>query len=157
MSDINTPGPQTAEETPTTAGSTILTGSESPVPVPADPRSEGLVEEAAVHRRPVPEGDEHGPHPTDAQYIKIALLLAVITAVEVTISYIRGLGDASAPLLISLAAVKFFIVAAYFMHLRFDNRVLHRLFITGIVLACTIYVVVFLLVGVFSGTHGAHA
>ncbi|HEX3425344.1 MAG TPA: cytochrome C oxidase subunit IV family protein [Acidimicrobiales bacterium] len=145
------------EDAPTAAGATVLTGGEAPPPEPADPKARELVEEAAEHRRPVPEGGEHGAHPTDAQYIKIALILAVITAGEVGISYARGLGDAAAPLLLILAAVKFFIVVAFFMHLRFDTRVLRRLFVTGIVLACSIYVVVFLLLGVFTTTHGAHA
>jgi cytochrome c oxidase subunit 4 len=144
-------------ETPTTAGATTLTGDETPAPEPADPKARALVEEAAIHRRPVPEGGEHGAHPTDAQYMKIAGVLAVITAVEVAVSYIKGLGDTSAPLLIALAAVKFFLVGSWFMHLRFDNPVLRRLFVTGIILAICVYIIVFLLLGVFSGTHGAHA
>lgn len=102
------------------------------------------------------EAGAHGAHPTDAQYIKIALILAVITAGEVTVSYIKGLGDAAAPLLLILAVVKFVMVVGYFMHLRFDNRVLRRLFVTGAVLAITVYMVVFLEFGVFTGTHGAH-
>lgn len=116
-----------------------------------------LVEAAAEHRRPVPEGEEHGAHPTDRQYVQIALILGAITAVEVAISYIKGLGDTSAPLLLILAAAKFFLVGAYFMHLKFDRRVLRRLFITGIILALAVYIVVFLLLGVFSVSHGAHA
>ena len=143
-------------DTPTTAGATTITGQEAPPPPSADPTSRELVAEAAVHRRPVPEGGEHGAHPTDAQYIRIALILAVITAVEVAVSYIKGLGDTSAPLLIALAAIKFFLVGSYFMHLRFDNRVLRRLFVTGIILALIVYAIVFLLLGVFTNTHGAH-
>jgi cytochrome c oxidase subunit IV len=102
------------------------------------------------------EAGGHGAHPTDAKYVKVAVILAVITGVEVTVSYARGLGDAAAPLLLALAAIKFFLVGAFFMHLRFDNPVLRRLFVTGIVLACTIYTIVFLLLGVFTGTHGHH-
>ena len=55
------------------------------------------MEEAAIHRRPHPEGGEHGAHPTDVQYMLIALFLAVLTAIEVAITYIKGLGDAAAP------------------------------------------------------------
>lgn len=102
------------------------------------------------------EAGAHGAHPTDAQYIKIALILAVITAGEVTISYIKGLGDAAAPMLLILAAIKFVMVVGFFMHLRFDNKVLRRLFSTGAVLAITVYMIVFLEFGVFNGTHGAH-
>ncbi len=113
----------------------------------------------AAHATDLQTGEpgEHGAHPTDAQYIKIAAILGAITAVEVGIYYIKGnLGDGFAPFLLALAAVKFFMVGSYFMHLRFDNRVLRRLFVTGIVLAIIIYAIVFLLLGVFTSTHGAH-
>jgi cytochrome c oxidase subunit 4 len=90
--------------------------------------------------------------------MKIALVLAAITAVEVAIYYVKSdLGLGFAPILITMAAVKFFLVGAFFMHLRFDNRVLRRFFVTGIVLAIIIYVIVFLLLGVFTSTHGAHS
>src|SRR5438105_2161915 len=111
--------------------------------------------DAEVDRRPHPEGGEHGSHPTDGQYILIALILAGLTAIEVAISYIKSLGDAAAPLLVALAATKFFMVAAFFMHLRFDNRVLRRLFLTGIILAIIVYIVVLFMFGVFgTGTGG---
>ncbi len=141
---------------PTAAGATVLTGSESPVPRPADPAEQLSVEQAAQHRRPHPEGGEHGAHPTDVQYMLIALFLAGLTAIEVAISYIKGLGDASAPLLLILAATKFGVVVAFFMHLRFDNPIVRRLFLTGIVLALIVYIVVFFTLGVFSSTHGNH-
>jgi cytochrome c oxidase subunit 4 len=148
----------TEHEPATTAGATVLTGAgDAPVPARSDPEARELVDEAAEHRRPVPEGGEHGAHPTDAQYMKIALILAVITGIEVAVYYIKNsLGDGFAPFLLALAAIKFAIVGAFFMHLRFDNRVLRRLFVTGIVLAISIYGVVFLLLGVFSTTRGAH-
>jgi cytochrome c oxidase subunit 4 len=122
-----------------------------------DPTSQLLVDQAAIHRRPHPEGGEHGAHPTDQQYMLIALILAVITGVEVAISYIKGLGDAANPLLLILAAAKFAIVVAFFMHLRFDNRMLRRMFVTGIVLALIVYVIVFFTLGIFTTTHGVHA
>ncbi len=151
---------ETSEHEPaTTAGATVLTGAgEAAVPARSDPEARELVAEAAEHRRPVPEGGEHGAHPTDAQYMKIALILALITGVEVAVYYVKNsLGDGFAPFLLALAAVKFAMVGGFFMHLRFDNRVLRRLFVTGIVLAIIIYVILFLLLGVFSPSHGAHA
>ena len=58
-------------------------------------------------------------------------------------------------LLLVLAATKFAMVAAFFMHLRFDNRVLRRLFLTGIILAIIVYIVVLFMFGVFgTGTGG---
>ena len=43
-----------------------------------------------------------------------------------------------------MMAVKFFIVASFFMHLRFDNRVFTWLFYTGVVLAVVVYVIALL-------------
>jgi cytochrome c oxidase subunit 4 len=149
--------PQTSDpETPTAVGSSVLTGKESPPSPPADAESRLLVEEAPIHHPPHPEAGEHGAHPTDQQYMLIALILAAITALEVGISYIKGLGDAANPLLLILAAVKFVMVVGFFMHLRFDNRVLRRIFITGFVLAIIVYFIVFFTLGVFTTAHGIH-
>jgi cytochrome c oxidase subunit 4 len=95
------------------------------------------------------EPAEHGLHPTEATYIRVAVILAAITAVEVGVSYIKRLGAGGPPILLILAAIKFAMVAAYFMHLKFDHNWLRRLFVTGIVLAGFIYVIVFLMFGVF--------
>lgn len=80
----------------------------------------------------------HGDHPTEGKYWIIAGILGVVTAIEVALSYI-DLGNAVAPLLLVGMVIKFFIVASYFMHLKFDSRVTRRLFITGLVLAVTCY------------------
>jgi cytochrome c oxidase subunit IV len=143
-------------DNPTTAGATAVTGKDAPAPPPGDPKDQLVVEEAETHRRPHPEGGEHGAHPTDRQYILIALILAAITAVEVGISYAKGLGDASNPLLLILAAIKFFMVVAFFMHLKFDNRVFRRFLVTGIILAGIVYTIVFLTLGIFTSQHGIH-
>jgi cytochrome c oxidase subunit IV len=105
---------------------------------------------------PPPQDGEHGAHPTDTQYILIALILAGLTGIEVAVSYIKGLGYAGNPVLLILAATKFFIVVAFFMHLRFDSRILRRIFITGIVLAVVVYTIVFLTLEVFTTAHGVH-
>src|SRR3954451_12516217 len=112
--------------------------------------TEVLTGEHTPERRAHPEGGEHGAHPTDAKYIIIALILAAVTAVEVGISYIDSLGDSANVLLLVLAGVKFSMVAMYFMHLRFDNRVLRRLFVTGVVLAAAIYIAVLFMFHVFA-------
>jgi hypothetical protein len=44
--------------------------------------------------------------------------------------------------LLVLALIKFELVAAWFMHLRFDNSIFRRLFITGIVTALIVFGVV---------------
>jgi cytochrome c oxidase subunit 4 len=75
---------------------------------------------------------------TDRQYIVIAVILAAITAMEVTISYI-DIGPIFLPTLLILMAIKFFTVVSYFMHLKFDNRIFSFLFYMGLVLAVGVY------------------
>jgi len=88
------------------------------------------------------EGGTHHDHPGEAQYIKIALILAVITGVEVVFSYIDAVESILAPSLIAMSIVKFVMVVAFFMHLRFDSRLFRRLFIAGIGLALFCFTVV---------------
>ncbi len=80
-------------------------------------------------------------HPGQAQYVRVAVALAVLTAVEVAVYYFDLPGKLLVAVLVGLATVKFSLVAAYFMHLKFDARLLRRLFVTGIVLACAVYAV----------------
>lgn len=80
-------------------------------------------------------------HPSDWFYIKTALFLALLTAIEVALFYVEDdLGTSvTIPLLLGLMVVKFGIVAALFMHLRFDSRLFTRLFLAGLILAVGVY------------------
>lgn len=83
--------------------------------------------------------DEHAhDHPSDGRYIVIALILAVITALEVAASYVE-LGPIFLPALLGMMVVKFLVVVRMFMHLKFDNRVFSWLFYTGLLLALFVY------------------
>ena len=85
---------------------------------------------------------EHGAHWSDLKYVKLALALAVVTAIEVALSYmVDDLGKAFLPLLLVLMAIKFFAVVMFFMHLKFDNRLFSLLFYLGLGLAVGVYVV----------------
>ena len=110
------------------------------------------VEESLEHRRPEAEGGEHGAHPTEAFYIKIAIILAIVTGIEVGLYYTKFNQTATNTFLIVLAGIKFIMVAGYFMHLKFDNRILRRLFITGFVLAVFCYVAYLWTLGVFEAS-----
>ena len=82
---------------------------------------------------------EHGEkHFSDAQYVVVALILAVLTAIEVS-TYFVDFGPLMMPVLIVLMIVKFFTVVAYFMHLKFDNKLFSALFYTGLILAVGVY------------------
>lgn len=96
--------------------------------------TETVTEDSTEH------GHEGPEHPSDWVYIKVALVLAVLTGIEITISYMKGLAGAPAnTMLIVLGSLKFSIVALYFMHLKFDQPVLRRVFVGGIILAVIVY------------------
>lgn len=81
---------------------------------------------------------------SDRGYVRIAVILAVITAAEVYASYASWLGAAFIPLLLFMMAVKFIMVVLYFMHLKFDNRLFSVMFYMGLVLAVGVYTVTLL-------------
>ena len=88
-------------------------------------------------------GDDHHDHPSDWAYVKIALALAVVTAIEV-FTYFRSVLDWGAflvPSLMVMMVVKFYLVATWFMHLRFDSKLFGRMFTSGLILAVGVYVV----------------
>ena len=79
---------------------------------------------------------EHGM--SDAGYIKIAVILALITALEVSTYYV-DFGPLFMPALLIMMVVKFVMVVSYFMHLKFDSKVFSFLFYTGLGLALFVY------------------
>ena len=93
-------------------------------------------------------GVHESRHPTLKQYVGIAIFLFVITIVEFVIILpqdFRGAGWTIAPLAI-LSAIKFAAVIFFYMHLKFDNRLLTWVFLGGLALG---FAVVFALVGLF--------
>jgi cytochrome c oxidase subunit 4 len=83
-------------------------------------------------------------HPDPYQYVIVAVVLAVITGVEIAVSYMEGdIPDALiVVLLLSMMVVKFFLVASWFMHLRTDRPVFRRLFVLGAIAAPLLYLIV---------------
>ena len=84
------------------------------------------------------------PHPTPVQYVLVAVVLVAITALEIATSYTEGtLPDGLiVVLLLGMAFVKFFLVAAWYMHLRTDRPVFRRFFVLGSAAAIGLYMVV---------------
>ena len=96
-------------------------------------------------------GAPHREHPSAKEYIRIGLILGALTALEVWLSY-SGIDHTAMIAMLLLAAVlKFSLVVLWFMHLRFDDRRYARFFVMGIVGASTLYLIVLLIFGVFSG------
>jgi len=99
---------------------------------------------------PQPGGGHVARHPSPKEYIRIAVVLALVTAAEVTVYYIDALRDVLIPLLFLFAIVKFSLVAMWFMHLKFDSRTYSRFFLMGLAGAVTLFVAVMLMFRTFT-------
>ena len=98
-----------------------------------------------------PHVEHEHAHPSDGQYVLVALFLALVTGAEVALYYVDMDFRVYAVILIIAMMVKFATVAMFFMHLRFDSRLFRWVFITGLVLAATVYTIVLLTFHVFNG------
>lgn len=100
----------------------------------------------AAHDDSEHEADAHGHAEgdhglSDWAYVKVAILLAILTAIEVA-TYFYDFGSAEVPSLLLLMVAKFAVVVAYFMHLRFDSKLFTYMFVGGLVLALGVYAAV---------------
>jgi cytochrome c oxidase subunit 4 len=71
-------------------------------------------------------------------YITVALVLTAVTVIEVVAIYIQFLAPIINPTLMVLSLAKFALVVLFFMHLRYDSRVLTALFVGPMVIAIAI-------------------
>lgn len=80
--------------------------------------------------------DAHA-HPTWKQYKWVALILTLITVVEVWVYYIPSFTRTKlfVPSLLIMSAVKFAIVVMFYMHLKYDAKLFRALFVGPLTLA----------------------
>jgi cytochrome c oxidase subunit IV len=105
----------------------------------------------------VPEAIESEPelarHPGPAQYVFVAVVLSVVTLLEVALYYFARSVEVPrivlVALLLGMGALKFALVVLWFMHLRFDNPLFRRVFTGGLVLAILLYVIVLVIFSSF--------
>ena len=84
----------------------------------------------------LPAGDEHGHDVSKFQiYVQIAMLLAVITGIEIVCVYLPFARWILVSALVFFSAVKFLFVIFFFMHLRWDKPFCTILFFIGLILA----------------------
>jgi cytochrome c oxidase subunit 4 len=95
----------------------------------------------------VAEEPELAVHPGPRQYVMVALVLAIATAIEVAWYYASVPHPVFVALLLALSFLKFSLVVLWFMHLRFDSRIFRRLFATGLALALSVYLIVLVIFG----------
>jgi cytochrome c oxidase subunit 4 len=106
----------------------------------------GAIDEVALPGSGHVVAAEEHSHPGPRQYVLIAVVLVILTGVEVAASYLEGTVNSNL-LIVALgvmAAVKFFLVAAWYMHMKQDSAVFRRLFLTGLILASLVYGVLML-------------
>jgi cytochrome c oxidase subunit 4 len=82
--------------------------------------------------------EAHAAHHDDGKFhlfVQIAMILAVITGVEIVLIYIPLAKWLIVTSLVVLSLVKFLMVIFWFMHLKFDKAFCTILFFIGLVLA----------------------
>lgn len=132
-----------------------LTTADDPALLPGTPAERAAEEKSglsAISPAEVPMlPGELRPHPTPFQYVMIAIVLCVITALEVGMYYIEedvpsGLYVA---ILLTMAVVKFVIVVSWYMHLRTDRPIFRKFFVVGAIGAVVLYTIVLATLHVF--------
>jgi cytochrome c oxidase subunit 4 len=86
-------------------------------------------------------------HASVGTYVRVALILTAVTALEVGVIYIRFLTPIIVPLLLVMATAKFVLVVMFFMHLRYDPRPLTAVFVGPLVIASLLGLALIALVG----------
>ena len=94
-------------------------------------------------------GSHEEPHASSRTYIAIALVLGVLTALEVMVFYVEALAPVLVPILLVLSAAKFVLVVGFFMHLKYDTNILRGLFIGPLTIAVAKIVSMMALYGYF--------
>jgi cytochrome c oxidase subunit 4 len=77
-------------------------------------------------------------HPGPAVYLLVAVVLIILTAMEIGVFYAPFLQAWLVPMLIVLAILKFILVAGFYMHLKYDSSVFTTLFAFPLLLAMMI-------------------
>jgi cytochrome c oxidase subunit 4 len=95
-------------------------------------------------------GEVH-EHPTWREYKWVALILTVITIVEVWSYYIPSFVASAAfvPILLIMSAAKFAIVVLFYMHLKYDHKLFKALFTGPLMIAMATLISLLFLFGKF--------
>ena len=89
-------------------------------------------------------------HATVQTYIRVAVVLGILTAIEIGALYVPGLpSHLLVTLLLFFSVLKFALVVAFFMHLRYDSKLLTVLFVGPLFIAMFIILALMALFSAF--------
>src|SRR5213075_823338 len=93
-------------------------------------------------------GEVH-EHPSWGTYKWVALVLTVITVIEVWVYYIPSFvaSPLFVPFLLIMSAIKFAIVVMFYMHLKYDHKLFRVLFTGPLIIAILTLIVLMFLFG----------
>lgn len=108
-----------------------------------EPADQAATVEPADHAE---HGEHHHKHdhhvPGDGYFIKVAIVLAIVTALETsTYWWPSGMERFATAALIIMMVIKFVMIASIFMHLKYDSKIFSFMFYTGLFLALFVYAV----------------
>jgi cytochrome c oxidase subunit 4 len=92
---------------------------------------------------------EHA-HPTAGTYLRVAVILTLLTVIEVGVFYVPAFHPVLAPVLLVLSAIKFAIVVMFYMHLKMDSRFFTLVFGGPLLLASGVMLGLLFLFGVLT-------
>jgi cytochrome c oxidase subunit IV len=105
---------------------------------------------AEAHAPSSVEPAHGGGHATVKTYIQVAIVLAIITAVEVATLYVPGIPNGILVWSLLIMSVgKFVLVVGFFMHLKYDGSIMRAMFIGPLVLSILIILALMALFGAF--------
>ena len=110
--------------------------------VPANPP-------AVAHGAHATHGAHEHEHPSAWTYIKVGIILTLITVVEVWAYYVPSFvaSRAFVPSLLIMSAAKFVIVVAFYMHLKYDHKLFRWLFTGPLAIAFMTIIALLILFG----------
>ena len=102
----------------------------------------------AQAHHPAADTPHEAHHPGAVVYIWVAVILAVVTLAELLIIYLPIGRPLMITILLVMSAGKFYTVAMFFMHLRYDDKLFSIIFGGGIALTLAILTALFALFGI---------
>jgi cytochrome c oxidase subunit 4 len=89
-------------------------------------------------------------HATTGHYVRIAVILTILTILEVATYYVNIPFAPLVTLLLVLAGTKFVLVVAYYMHLRYDSKLFAGFFFFGFTVEILLLITLLVLFGIRS-------